>query len=111
MIVTQIEAKKEPPTTALERRWVSVAWGNGVNMDGGFWVLEYEIMMYGWQERYNHVPFDVGKISLAMSMNEKCQILKGMGGKFYDRLEQYEGVACLNMWDIKAQSKYVGSPS
>ncbi|KAF2661071.1 hypothetical protein K491DRAFT_774352 [Lophiostoma macrostomum CBS 122681] len=101
--ITQIETNEEPPTTALERRWVSVAWANGTNVNDGLWVLEFEIMMYGWQERHNHVPGDVGKVSLAKTMEEKCQILRSMGAKFYSTLAAYDGVACLHMWEVKTR--------
>jgi len=94
----KLDAKKEPLPTEFERRWVSVALKNGVNADDGLWVLEFETQMRGFQEKHNLVPWEARKVDLAKNMNEKCKILEAMGAKFYNALEDYDGMACLNMW-------------
>ncbi|KAF2187304.1 hypothetical protein K469DRAFT_704996 [Zopfia rhizophila CBS 207.26] len=103
--ILALEAGKERPPTMMERRWVSVALNNGVNANNGLWVVEFETNLFGMQEKYNLVPDDAGKVGLAKTMDEKCKILKGMGAKFYSTLGDYDGAACLNMWEWKTEGE------
>lgn len=65
-------------------------------LDGGFWVAEFDTVMHGMQEKNNLLPGDAGKVLLAKTMDEKSEILKSMGGRFFASLEQYDDAACLN---------------
>ncbi|KAL8790633.1 MAG: hypothetical protein Q9213_000481 [Squamulea squamosa] len=84
--------------TLRERRWVKVGWEGPAalgtqgdqNAGGGLWVLDCEITMPGICDDENLVPEDAGKLALARSMEERCQIMKMMGAKFYHRLEDFE---------------------
>jgi hypothetical protein len=58
------------------------------------------------QEKYNLLPTDAGKVSLARTMDEKCEILKSMGARFFASLEQYDGAACLRAWQEKTQGEF-----
>ncbi|KAH8595660.1 hypothetical protein B0O99DRAFT_594417 [Bisporella sp. PMI_857] len=71
------------PST-MERRWISVGYPSGPK--GGLWVSEYDTTMYGMQEQYNLVPPSAVQVLLAKTMNEKCEVLKSLGAKFYAAL-------------------------
>jgi hypothetical protein len=38
-------------------------------------------------------------------MDEKCEILKGMGAKYFESLEQYSGKSCLRAWEAKTDGE------
>lgn len=38
-------------------------------------------------------------------MDERCEILKGMGAKYFESLEQYDGKACLRAWEAKTDGE------
>lgn len=96
--IQAIENGEQLPPTKMERRWVSVAWlPNGK----GFWVAEFETMMRGWQERNNLPPAEAARVALAGDMQQKAAIVRELGGKFFERVEDYEGAACLNAWEGK----------
>ncbi|OIW29829.1 hypothetical protein CONLIGDRAFT_631903 [Coniochaeta ligniaria NRRL 30616] len=96
---------EEPPPTAIERRWVSVAYPDGRGPEGGgLWVAEFDTVMHGVLEEENQVPPNAPQVHLARNMAEKVEVLKRIGGKFYASLEEYErggGKACLNSWATK----------
>jgi hypothetical protein len=113
-----LEAGEMPPPTKMERRWVSVAIIPAGEDEGdedggkegerikGLWVLEYETTLPGMQERHNLQPYDVGRVSLARTMEEKCEILKAMGARFFASPSRYEGgAACVNAWEEKTQGE------
>jgi len=58
------------------------------------------------QEKYNLLPGDAVRVSLARTMDEKCEILKGIGAKFFASLEQYDSAACLREWDEKTEGEF-----
>jgi hypothetical protein len=93
----------EKPTT-MERRWVSVGYPSGPA--GGLWVLEYDTVMYGMQEKLNLVPIGAVRVQLAKTMDMKCEILKSMGAEFYASLRNYDGAACLNAWEEKTEGEF-----
>ncbi|KAL6415969.1 hypothetical protein AUP68_00176 [Ilyonectria robusta] len=95
------EIKEIPRATKMERRWTSVGWPK----DGGFWVAEYDTPMRGPREKIL-VPNDANRVLLARSMEEKCDILKSMGAKFYATLDEYDGVSCLNAWETKTEGEF-----
>ncbi|RYP86128.1 hypothetical protein DL769_000806 [Monosporascus sp. CRB-8-3] len=96
--IQALEDGEQPPPTKMERRWVNVAW----LPDGkGFWVAEFETMMRGWQERGNLPPAGAARVALVRDMQQKGAILKELGGRFFERVEEYEGGACLNAWEDK----------
>jgi len=99
--ILALEAGEAQAPTTMERRWVSVAHLSG--LDGGVWVAEFDTNMYGMQEKNNLVPAEAGKVLLAKTMDEKGEILKSIGGKFFASLEEYDGAACLNAWKEKTE--------
>ena len=42
---------------------------------GGVWILKYSIR--------NKPPPKIGKVKMALNMEERCQMIEGLGGKFY----------------------------
>jgi hypothetical protein len=102
--ILALEAEEEQAPTTMERRWVSVAQLSG--LDRGVWVAEFDTVMHGMQEKNNLLPADAGKVLLAKTMDEKGEILKSMGGKFFASIEQYDGAACLNAWEEKTEGEF-----
>ena len=47
---------------------------------GGFWILDCDTNWVGIIEQDNLVPADAAKVTLAKTMEERCEILKGRGG-------------------------------
>lgn len=93
-----------PAPSTMERRWVQVAYPNG--LEGGFWVAEFETSMFGWQERDNFVPENAELVHLARTMDEKARLLEKIGGKYYASLDEYDGAACLNAWKLKTSGEF-----
>lgn len=93
--IQAIEDGEQPAPTRMERRWVSVAWLPGGK---GFWVAEFETMMRGYGERGNLVPEGAPRVALAADTQQKAAIIKELGGKFFERVDEYDGAACLNAW-------------
>jgi hypothetical protein len=102
--ILALEAGEAQAPTTMERRWVSVGHPSGPK--GGLWVAEYDTVMYGMREKHNLQPVDAGKVSLARTTDEKCEILKSMGARFFASLEQYDGAACLRAWEEKTQGEF-----
>jgi hypothetical protein len=114
-----LEAGEAPKLTRMERRWVSVAvvgaggidgdgdgGKQGEETEGGLWVLEYETNIAGMQETKNLLPGDTGRVALARTMEEKCEILKAMGARFFANPDLYEGgAACVAAWKKKTQGE------
>jgi hypothetical protein len=47
------------------------------------------------------VPTDAARLTLATNMDERCEILKGMGAKLYKSLDEHEGGTYLGAWQTK----------
>jgi hypothetical protein len=45
-------------------------------------VAGHDTVLHSMQEKHNLLPMDVGNVSLARTMDEKCEILKSMGVGF-----------------------------
>jgi len=103
--IRKLEAKEELAPTRMERRWVRVALKNGVNADDGLWVLEFETNEEDVQENDGLPDDEAAHVDLAMNMDEKCKILENLGASFYSTLGEYNGEACLNMWERKIDGK------
>lgn len=114
-----IKAGTQPGPSIMERTWVSVAFPNGP--EGGFWVLELDSGMWGYprpspsykqpleEREKNYKPIRPGHaamIRLAKDVGAKCEIMKGLGARFYESLEQYDGVASLNAWMEKTHGEF-----
>jgi hypothetical protein len=104
--VMALEAGEAETPTMMERRWVSVGYPSASDADGGLWVAEFETTMYGMQEKENLIPSEVAQVQLARTMDEKCEILKSLGAKYFKCLELYEGAACLKAWQEKTQGEF-----
>ncbi len=99
-----------------ERRWVRIGWegvasdirrgDGGGTENGGLWVLDCDTDMYGGEEDENMVPADAGRLGLARSMAERCEILKRLGARFFSGLEEYEGESTyLRAWEWKSEGE------
>ena len=110
--VEDVEEERAEEAKLRERRWVRVGWEGAAavastlsgdeNVSGGLWVLDCDTNMHGVLEEENMVPVDAGRVSLARSMEERCEILKGMGARFFDNLEEYKGrTTFLRAWEWK----------
>jgi hypothetical protein len=85
--------EKSTQSTMVERKG---------KVSGGFWALEFtRNIMYGKVSNDNVVPCDISSVSLALTMAEKCEILKGMGTNVYRRLEDYISPSYINSWEMK----------
>lgn len=102
--ILALEAGEAQVPTTMERRWVSVGLPSGP--EGGLWVLEYDTVIYGMREKHNLLPEDAVRVSLARTMDEKCEILEDIGAKFFRSLDQYDGAACLRAWEEKTQGEF-----
>jgi hypothetical protein len=58
------------------------------------------------QEKHNLLPGNAVHVSLARTMEEKCVILKNLGGKFFASLDVYDGPSCLRAWQEKTQGEF-----
>lgn len=95
--IQAIEDGEQAAPSDVERRWVSV----GVEEGGGVWVLEFDRVMYYARETRNLVPEEASRVMLAVTMRERCEILKDMGAKFYRGVSEYSGLACINKWESR----------
>ncbi|KAE8444958.1 hypothetical protein EG329_014085 [Mollisiaceae sp. DMI_Dod_QoI] len=96
------------PTT-MERRWVSVGYpsaNESGGKEGGFWVLEFDTVMYGMQEKQNLFKTEANMVWLAKTMDMKCEILRSLGARFFAGLEEYDGAACLKAWEEKMEGEF-----
>lgn len=92
-----LENGKTPELVLGERQWVKVGWPT---QGGGLWVGEWDTTLpYILEDEV--VPDDAARVTLALDMDERCDILKGMGAKFYKSLEDYDGNAYLRAWETK----------
>ncbi|KAL8772393.1 MAG: hypothetical protein Q9209_002344 [Squamulea sp. 1 TL-2023] len=104
--VEDVEEERVAEPTLRERRWVKVGWenvtANASAGGGGFWILDCDTNWMGIIEEDNLVPADAAKVKLAKTMEERCEILKGMGARFYAGLEDYESESTfLRAWNLK----------
>lgn len=95
--VNDLEAGVAERLATMERQWVC----GGIASGEGLWVAEYDTPLPFVQDRYSLEPLDSAKVMLARTMDERCSILKAMGAKFYENIEQYDGAACLRAWEKK----------
>lgn len=69
-------------------------------------MLDCNTDMYGGDEDENMVAADAGRLSLARSMAERCEILKRLGARFFAGLEEYEGkTTFLKAWQWKSEGE------
>lgn len=97
--IEDVEGGRVEEPTLRERRWVKVGWEQAAakadadpstgNSKCGFWILDCDTNWEGIIEEDNLVPADAAKVKLAKTMEERCEILRGMGAKFYASLEDY----------------------
>jgi hypothetical protein len=99
-----LEAGAVEQLSPMERRWFCV----GIPSDGGggIWVADFDTTLSYFQDKHNLVPEDATKVLLARTMDERCEILKGIGAKFYKSLDQYKGAACLRAWEEKNSGEH-----
>ena len=97
-----IEEGKIPELILGERQWVKVGWPSVPA--GGLWVGEWDTNLPGIIED-ELVPGDAAKVTLARTMDERCNILESMGAKFYKALDDYDGATYLKAWHTKWQGE------
>lgn len=98
-MIYELEYGNAEMLTLMERRWVCVGIPSGGA--GGFWIAEFDTPTYGVMEKNNLPPNDAVKVTLARTMDERCEILKTMRAKFYESEDQYEGAVCIKAWKEK----------
>ncbi|KAL2844077.1 hypothetical protein BJY01DRAFT_248322 [Aspergillus pseudoustus] len=92
-----------PAATKTESLYVKVGWPS----TGGLWVLEFsdwrfeEVVDDDVEWEGNEHGHESGLVVLAKDMDERCDILERLGGKFYAKLEDYDGSGCLKTWEKK----------
>jgi len=101
--ISELDEEKKPYPTMREKRWVKVGWPS--KPPGGLWVAEFETDMYDIEEEENRVPEDAARVMLARDMDERCEILRRLGGRFFGSLDEYEGEAFLRAWDEKVEGE------
>lgn len=94
---------ERPSPTPREKRWVKVSWPS----TGGLWVSEFDTTWGGVYEEKDLPPEDgFGRVKLARTMDERCQILKErFGATYYPDLKDYEGFAFLRAWEWKTSGE------
>lgn len=102
--ITDLEDGQTRPPTLMESRWVRV--GYPASTEGGFWVAEFDTPLWTPREPHNLVPPQAAGVALAKTMDEKCEIIQRIGGKFYASLGDYDGAACLKAWEEKAKGEF-----
>ena len=95
--LNDLENWKTPELVLGERQWVKVGWPT---QGGGLWVGEWDTTLPGILED-EVVPGDAARVTLALDMDERCDILKRMGATFYKSLEDYDGNTYLRAWEKK----------
>lgn len=98
-----LDEDRAPHPTPRERRWVKVGWPSEPR--GGVWVAEFDSDMYGIEEEEDLVPEDAARVMLARNMDERCEVLRTIGGRFFASLEEYEGHAFLKAWEEKVEGE------
>ncbi|KUL83343.1 hypothetical protein ZTR_11265 [Talaromyces verruculosus] len=96
----KIEAGEAPYPTKTERRWVKVGYPSE-SQGGGLWVAEYDNPVFGAPWHGPGIPDGHVHLLLARDMHERCEILKQLGARFLERVEDYDGVGCLRAWEEK----------
>ena len=107
--VEDVEEGRVVEPTLRERRWIKVGWEHQAATDAstiavgrGFWIFDCDTNWVGIIEEDNLMPVDAAKIKLAKTMEERCEILKRMGARFYAGLEDYESESSfLRAWEWK----------
>ena len=86
--INDLEYERALLPTTRERRWVSVGWLR--EPKGAFLIANYEISMYWAEDEDNFAPDFAATLTLARTMEEKCEILRKLGARCYASLNQYE---------------------
>ncbi|KAI9753926.1 MAG: hypothetical protein M4579_004947 [Chaenotheca gracillima] len=100
-----VEAGEQPLPTRRERRWVRVAWPS--DPPGSLWVAERGAPIMGFDE-LPFMPTDAGRVALARNMDERCAVLKRLGGTWYASIDDYDGDGFLKAWEEGKQEGEVG---
>ncbi|PCG92235.1 Hypothetical protein PENO1_089750 [Penicillium occitanis (nom. inval.)] len=103
-LICTIEAGEAPHPTKSERRWVKVRYASE-SQGGGLWVAEYDNHVFRAPWHGPGIPDEHVHLLLARNMDERCEILKQLGARFLERVEDYDGVGCLRAWEEKWTGK------
>lgn len=93
-----------PWPTFRERRWAKVAWPS----TGGLCVAEFDTNIAGFEEEDNMLPNDAARLLMARNMDERAKLIMRIGGRFFARVEGYEGWAYIRAWEHKTDAE-IGS--
>lgn len=99
-LILKIKSGEAPAPTKTERRWVEVGYPSE-SQGGGLWVAEYDNPVFGPPWQGPPIPGEDVHLLLARNMEEKCEILRQLGARFLEKLEDYDGAGCLRAWEEK----------
>ncbi|MCJ1249833.1 hypothetical protein MMC30_007059 [Trapelia coarctata] len=99
----ELDEERIPGPTPRERRWVRVGWPSEPR--GGLWVAEFDENTYDIEDEDDLVPEDTGRLVLARDMDERCEILRRLGARFFGSLDEYEGRGFLRAWEGKMEGE------
>lgn len=102
----EVDEGRQPEPTPREKRWVRVGWCE--EPKDGLWVAEFDHGWYCIDEEDELMPENAAIVGLAKDMEERCELIKKMGGRFYESLESYEGRGFMRAWEWKKDGE-VGS--
>ncbi|KJX96488.1 hypothetical protein TI39_contig622g00008 [Zymoseptoria brevis] len=95
--IKAFQADESLDASRLERRWVRVAWPS--EPAGSLCVLECERVICGRRGNEVHRPRQAGSLTLARTMDERCEMLKVFGRRVFESIAEYKGETFLKAWE------------
>lgn len=92
-----VEADEQLGPTPRELAWVRVAWP--LRTPGALCVLACEKPILGRRGDEKLRPAHYGIVSLARTMDERCDVLLRLGGKMYASIDEYQGQTFIKAWE------------
>lgn len=98
-----VEADETLGPTRLERGWVKVAWPS--HAPGALCVLACEKLILGRAGGERLRPTNCGLISLARTMDERCTVMRRLGGTMYASIDEVQDPTFLKAWEENHQGE------
>jgi hypothetical protein len=98
-----VEADETLGPTRLERGWVKVAWP--LHTPGALCVLACEKIVIGRAGGERIRPRNCGMISLARTMDERCTVMRRLGGTMYASIDEIQDPTFLKAWEENHQGE------